>query len=531
MAKASTPLVRRVLDGGSDAQGAIRHRWRSSLSFRVIVTTMVLGLIMLLSVGTYLYRQVADGLYGDSQRIAAAESLRLTEEAQRNFLAVDATSVADFQQSANTTVASLVGTEGTRYVVLARIDDATTSPSLASVITGPVGPDQLPPELADAILADPSTQHWVSMTVPSGDGEVPAIAVGQQVDLPIVSGVHAMFFIYPLERESATITLVARTFFGGGLALLLLVGAIAYAVTRLVVVPVREAAAVAVGFADGHLDQRMSVSGEDDLARLASSFNEMAASLQQQIAQLENLSLVQQRFVSDVSHELRTPLTTIRMAADLIHDSRTVFEPSVARSAELLHNQLDRFELLLTDLLEISRFDAGAAALDVEATDIRGVVARVVEAYQPLAERRGSTIRIRGARRPVVADVDVRRIERILRNLVVNAIEHGEGQPIEVRLGQSDTAVAVTVTDHGVGLKPGEKDLVFTRFWRADPARARTTGGTGLGLAISLEDARLHLGTLDAEGQPGRGSTFRLTIPKIGRDLMGAPPLPLGEDT
>jgi two-component system sensor histidine kinase MtrB len=298
-------------------------------------------------------------------------------------------------------------------------------------------------------------------------------------------------------------------------------------VTRLVADPVRRAAAVAERFAEGNLNERMRAKGEDDLARLGTSFNGMAASIQQQIAQLENLSRVQQRFVSDVSHELRTPLTTIRMAGDLIHDSRGDFEPTVARSAELLRGELDRFESLLGDLLEISRFDAGAAVLEVEASDLRACVERAVDAHRTLAARKGTQLVVNAPSTPVVADMDSRRIERILRNLVSNAIEHGEGKPIEITIGSNDNAVAVTVRDHGVGLRPGEAALVFTRFWRADPARARTTGGTGLGLAIALEDARLHAGRLEAWGARGEGSCFRLTLPRRADATITSSPLPL----
>jgi len=252
----------------------------------------------------------------------------------------------------------------------------------------------------------------------------------------------------------------------------------------------------------------------------------MADSLQSQIRQLEGLSRVQQRFVSDVSHELRTPLTTVRMAADLIHDSRADFDPTVSRSAELLHNELDRFEELLADLLEISRFDAGAAALDADVVDLRDTVARAVQSSQPVADRWGSAIAVHSSG-ATDAEVDARRVERILRNLIVNAVEHGEGRPVEIAIAGDQNAVAVTVRDHGVGLRPGEASLVFNRFWRADPARARTTGGTGLGLAISLEDARLHDGWLQAWGEPGEGSCFRLTLPRRAGTPIIDSPLPL----
>ena len=228
--------------------------------------------------------------------------------------------------------------------------------------------------------------------------------------------------------------LIGNAFVVAGLILTVLVGAVAWVVTRQVVTPVRRASGVAQRLSAGKLNERMPVRSEDDLALLATSFNGMADSLQSQIRQLEGLSAVQQRFVSDVSHELRTPLTTIRMAVDLIHESRRA-STLVARSAELLAGELDRFEALLADLLEISRFDAGAAALDVEPVDLQGTITKVVEAARPLAERRGSG----GAAppdEPADAEVDERRVERILRNLVVNAIEHGEGGRRHPRRGR-----------------------------------------------------------------------------------------------
>ena len=202
----------------------------------------------------------------------------------------------------------------------------------------------------------------------------------------------------------------------------------------------------------------------------------MADSLQSQIRQLEGLSAVQQRFVSDVSHELRTPLTTIRMAVDLIHEARTGFDPTVARSAELLAGELDRFEALLSDLLEISRFDAGAAALDVEPVDITGTVTRVVANARPLAERRGSIVTVHAPAVPAEAEVDERRVERILRNLVVNAIEHGEGRPVDIHV------------DVGTGRRRGR---------RRGPRRRPAAGG-----------GRQRLHPL-LEGRPGAGPHHR----------------------
>ncbi len=252
----------------------------------------------------------------------------------------------------------------------------------------------------------------------------------------------------------------------------------------------------------------------------------MAEALQSQIRKLTELSRVQRTFVSDVSHELRTPLTTVRMAGDVLHDARGDFDPVTARAAELLQKELDRFENLLADLLEISRFDAGAASLELDDVNLGDIAHRVVGATAPMAAQRGVRVVVadQGA---FLAEADARRVERIVRNLVANAIDHADGTDVVVHLASSPTATALTVRDRGVGLEPGQSAMVFNRFWRGDPARARTTGGTGLGLAIAREDARLHGGWLQAWGTPGGGAQFRLTLPRRAGDPLTHSPLPL----
>ena len=321
-----------------------------------------------------------------------------------------------------------------------------------------------------------------------------------------------------------------RTLLLVGIAVVFLLVAIAWLVTRWVVVPVRLAAQGAWRLSAGQLNERMEVRGTDELAALASSFNDMAASLQEKLEELEDLSQVQRQFVSDVSHELRTPLTTIRIASDVLLGAKDEMDPAVGRSAELLQSQLERFESLLTDLLEISRYDANAATLDAEPVDVCAIVRQSADVAQQFAERRGTKIEFRLPAEPCVAEVDRRRVERILRNLLLNAVEHGENKNTVVTAAMDSGAVAISVRDFGVGLRPGEDQLVFDRFWRADPARARTSGGTGLGLAIALEDARLHGGWLEAWGEPGRGSVFRLTLPRVAAGEMHGSPLPLGPD-
>ena len=188
--------------------------------------------------------------------------------------------------------------------------------------------------------------------------------------------------------------------------------------------------------------------------------------------------------------------------------------------------------MLLADLLEISRYDANVAVLDPEPASLVKIAQQVVDVTRPLAEDAGSEVAIVDVSSDPVADVDSRRIERIVRNFVVNAIEHGEGRPIEIHVGDSEDAIAVAVRDFGIGMAPEQAERVFDRFWRADPARARKTGGSGLGLSIAAEDARLHGGWLAAWGSPGEGSAFLLVLPREAGKTVEISPisLPPGSD-
>ncbi|MCA0180372.1 MAG: HAMP domain-containing histidine kinase [Actinobacteria bacterium] len=515
--------------------------WRRSLQLRVVTSTVVLGMLAISILGAYLFQQLADGLTDDRVRTARAEAQVLAARAQSTF---DSTSAgADTAEFNNVAVGAVVAlapppTDTTRYVVFTRALDNTAAIRLDTVLTGGLRTSPVPTALKEAVRADPDRQQVTIIqlqrstlvTEPSSASwtrpDLPAVVIGSQVQAS-TAGPYDLYFIYPLDREQATLDLVQRLFVIGGLLLVSLLGALSWLVTRQVVSPVRRAAGVAERLAAGHLNERMSARGADDLALLGKSFNDMADHLQSQIRQLEDLSRVQQVFVSDVSHELRTPLTTIRMAADLMYDQRADLAPSLGRSVELLHDQLDRFEALLADLLEISRYDAGAMSLEVDQVDLAALATRVVSGVESLAQRRGSEVTVEAPAEGVTAEADARRVERIVRNLVVNAIEHGEGRPVVVSVAANESAAAIAVRDQGVGLRPGESALVFNRFWRADPARARTTGGTGLGLAISLEDARLHDGWLQAWGEPGKGSVFRLTLPRSAGMPIAESPLPL----
>jgi two-component system sensor histidine kinase MtrB len=538
--------VKRVLLAGRRWQrrmvAHLRIRWHRSLQLRVVSTTLVLSALVIAVLGFFLVQSIANGLLTNAENSAGNQVIegRTNALGQPGVLSpVSASGDADSAVTVAQTIAralqSASGTTGSYLVFIKLMSEPADVPWVgqqsvnvtATIPAGLIGQvsrvqtqQRLDTQDNEAPQFEPTTLVYIG-----GRASVPALAIG----VPL-GNYYQLYYVFPFSQQQATLLLVQRILIGVGLALVALLAAIASLVTRWVVLPVRHAAQAAQLLSAGQLSQRMQVRGVDDLAALATSFNEMAASLQGKLAELEELSDVQRRFVSDVSHELRTPLSTIKMAADLLFESRASLDAPGGRSAELLQSQLERFEELLVDLLEISRFDAGAATLEADLVDVCDLVRRSADDAQQLAERRGSRIEFRLPATGCFAEVDRRRVERILRNILVNAVEHGEGKDVVVTTAMDSDAVAVSVRDYGVGLVPGEEHKVFDRFWRADPARARTTGGSGLGLAISLEDARLHGGWLQAWGERGKGSVFRLTLPReAGQELAGSP-LPLGPD-
>lgn len=503
------------------------HAWRSSLQVRIGAITMVVAGIVVIIVSLVLFSQIRDQLLSVKRQAAVDQAqagvLYAQEEITGGIATGDAASV---RATLDRTVSALQqrgGAAGDFDVVMTYRTGDREVPGASRASIYPALPEDLRADV------DAGNQSYRYAEIPDAAGEPRASLV---VGAPVQGGTAGsaqieLYYVFPLSQEAESLSLIRSTVVISGFALTMFVVGIAVLVTRLVVDPVRRAAGTAQRLAEGQLEERMVVRGEDDLARLATSFNAMADSLQRQITQLEGLSQLQQRFTSDVSHELRTPLTTVQMAAEVLHEARGDFPPHVARSAELLRAELDRFESLLTDLLEISRYDAGVAVLDAEPTDLGALAARVAAGMWSLAERHGCELTVDRPDEDVIAEVDARRVERILRNLVGNAIEHGAGRPVEITLAANRTAAALTVRDHGVGLTSADAQHVFDRFWRADPSRVRSVGGSGLGLSISLEDARLHGGWLQVWGQPGSGAQFRLTVPlAAGGELTGSP-LPL----
>lgn len=499
--------------------GRPQEAWRGSLPLRVVSTTVLASTLVLVLAGFLLMQQAAEGVIGGKQRSAVAEAEIAFDSAQTQMVTSDlaAGSINEILSRIAIDLDQRGGVGGQYHVLVqgpvssfrsAVLDPASVPRTLTEQVAAANGVWTAPSEI---VYTDGSTEAgWVVATT---------------LNAP-EAGRYPVYLVFPMTQEQETLQVLRGAVVTTWIVLVIALGLISASIARQVVIPVREAREAAESLAMGNMADRMIVRGSDDVARLAASMNNMASELQTRISQLENLSQVQQQFVSDVSHELRTPLTTVRMAGDFIYEARDEFDPATRRSTELLHDELDRFAALLEDLLEISRFDAGAAVLTTARVDLVELVEAEVEAQRTLAESKGTTVHVH-AEEATCVEADGRRIRRILRNLVTNAIEHGESRPIDITVLGDERSAAITVRDHGVGFEAEQARLVFNRFWRADPSRARTVGGSGLGLAIAMEDARLHGGTLNAWGRPGQGAQFRLTIPRVPGGVVEVSPLPV----
>lgn len=482
--------------------------WRRSIQVRVVASTLALSTLFIGATGWALLADVADSL-ASARRDSALRDVRISTAVLRSRIdAAPAPSRATEAAVLNETVDSITSVE-------------PRARPYELVVEGPLGSSKSKQVStlimqSDIILADVRRSTWASaepvariVSTKSSDVALSVVVVGQRIDTQ-TGDKYAMFYLFPTRDQEKTLALVRQALLFGGSASVLMVSGIAFLVSRQVLSPVRMARRIAEQYSRGKLENRMPVRGEDDIARLSTSFNRMAANLQSQIARLQHLSTLQQRFVSDVSHELRTPLTTVQMAGSMIFENRDSFDAVTARSAELLKRELDRFENLLVDLLDLSRFDAGAAHLELERVDL-------VELAQEAADSQGPMdlpTTVVGNTAPAIVEIDRRRIDRIMRNLLGNAAKHSQSDRIELEVRQKPDFVSLIVRDFGIGLSPEDSQRVFDRFWRADPAR--TEGGTGLGLAIAAEDAGLHGGSLKVRrGAGGVGTEFVLTLPRL----------------
>ena len=275
------------------------------------------------------------------------------------------------------------------------------------------------------------------------------------------------------------------------------------ALARRTLEPVARASEAARQMAGGRLDTRLPAGPADEFGAWAAAFNEMADTLEAKIAELVAAQARERRFTANVAHELRTPLAALVAEASVLNAQGGQLPEQARRPVELLVADVRRLRTLVDELMEISRLDAGSEAVRSQVVDVRSIVSGLLSA-------RGWQDRIAAVGGPLTLTTDPRRIERILANLIGNAIEHG-GRDIEVRTGSSGDGGWIEVADAGPGIPAEHLPHVFERFYKADSARA--SAGSGLGLAIALEHARLLGGTISVSSVAGRGSVFRLTLP------------------
>ena len=505
---------------------------RTSLASKVIVSTVLLSLVVVWITGSALYSQLSAGVKQVNLETSLAEARSSFFNAQYQFLLVNGAGSSIITKTVQEIIISSTAVslnQDRKSIFLSRFgsDLAPDSKIVAidySTVTDELEVSSFPTELRKRVRSSDLVEYQYATVSYKNREDADVLIAGRRIAIPD-SGNYEMYLVYSLTNQDTTLSLITTSLLATGVALLFLIGLITWLVVRQVVKPVREAARIAQQFTEGDFSQRMQVESSDEIATLGTAFNDMALSLESQISRLENLSRVQQRFVSDVSHELRTPLTTLRMASEVIYGQRENFDPTIARSSELLVAQLDRFEGLLEDLLEISRFDAEVAVLEPSDFDLVALIKRCIADLLGNEIGHQSVINIDHATEQVMIKADIRRVERILRNLLSNALDHAEDKPVDVKIVSTPTEVSVGVRDHGAGIEPSVLSRVFDRFWRADPSRARVRGGTGLGLSIALEDARLHNGELDAWGAPGFGAHFVMTLPRIAGEQIGGRPI------
>jgi signal transduction histidine kinase len=316
-----------------------------------------------------------------------------------------------------------------------------------------------------------------------------------------------LYLFYPLQDLQQTLTVLRNVLIGVSASAVGLAALVGTRVSARVVNPVRRVSQAARRVAEGLLETRLPVLGRDEVGALSASFNEMAAALEDRIAR-------ERRFVGDVSHELRTPLTTLRTSTDYLLQHAERLPPHVRRAAELLAADVEYLQRLADDLLDLSRVDAGRIDMSWERLSLADLTREVVTRRSRAS---GQDVRIELEAEPqeLSTVADKQRLERVVGNLVDNALIHGGGEDVTVRLGADDGVLLLSVDDRGPGIPPHVAGRIFERFFKADPARHRDErGGSGLGLAIARENAHLHGGEILVFNHKDRGTRFTLRLPR-----------------
>ncbi|MFI0941263.1 ATP-binding protein [Streptomyces sp. NPDC021020] len=379
---------------------------------------------------------------------------------------------------------------------------------------------ELTPEVRESVRTKAAT---VFQRVATDHG--PALVVGLPVDFATPdttrrpSGVAVFLTVSQVDEQGYVDALVSAVERATVPALLVAV-LLALLAARGVLRPVRELRRATRRIAEGHLETRLAVHGSDELADLSHTFNDTAAALEASVAELRRMEGRARRFAADVSHELRTPLAAMAAVTDVLDEDAADLDGDTATAVRLISGETVKLVRLVDDLMEISRFDAGAADLHLDEVD--------------LAESVRRTLATRGWQDTVTTDlpppdtargrVDPRRLDVIVANLAGNALRHG-APPVTLTmtvraLPGGDHEAVIEVGDHGPGIPADVLPHVFDRFYKSDTSRTRTEG-SGLGLSITAENVHLHGGTITAADRPGAGATFTVTLP-LRRDSRGS---------
>ncbi|NMM92822.1 two-component system sensor histidine kinase [Bifidobacterium sp. DSM 109957] len=475
-----------------------------------LAVAVVFSMVSLISVRASLLSQIT------SQ--SRADYSNMVRRAQASLDAADVSTTVQIQQLVNDLASTLQSDGSSNLAGIYLWSRDSSSRAIVPISTEPTYERVISDDIRSSVASNLGSNVFyqpIELPVSSNESQesTPGAVLGTMLDFGIVGNLE-FYAVYSYALQQESLMQIQVNLLAVCVLLSLVVGVVMWSAIRGIVRPVEHVAAAAKNMASGDLDARVTVNRKDELGVLQQSFNAMAVSLGHTIDELEAAGVSQKRFVSDVSHELRTPITTMRMACDLLEMKKDDFDPAARRTVELLSGQIDRFQDMLADLLEISRYDAGYAALDLVETDIRepleaaaGQVAGIAQAKHVLIHQYLPNVQ-------VLARIDSRRVIRIVRNLLANAVDFADDKPVDMRVAANRKAVVISVRDYGTGMAPDQLEHVFDRFWRGDSSRSRITGGTGLGLSIAMTDALLHHGTIRVRSRKGEGTWFLVILPR-----------------
>jgi two-component system, OmpR family, sensor histidine kinase MtrB len=474
----------------------VRRRRLRGLRARLVVAFGLVAAVAAITTGALTFREARTGVLQQSQD-ATIRQLRAQLNQHAAELAVPPGESALRKFAQDTAATESQGS----WRVLVTYGDLSGSSAPADPFT------EVTPALREAVGSSRATvfqrvrdQGRTSLVVGM------SILFGGRGTAATVTGVQ-VFLVVPQTTEQAYVDALVTAVERAMVAALALAVVLALLAARGVLVPVRKLRLATRRIAEGRLDTRLAVNGSDELADLSHTFNETAAALEASVAELREMESRARRFAADVSHELRTPLAAMSAVTDVLDEDAARLDPDTATAVRLISEETVKLARLVDDLMEISRFDAGAAVLHLDEIDLAESIRRTLAS-------RGWTDTVATDLPPpdaVRGRVDPRRLDVVVANLVGNALKHGD-RPVQVRLRTEDAMAVIEVRDSGPGIPYDVLPHVFERFYKSDTARIRSEG-SGLGLAITAENVRIHGGTVHAANHPAGGAVFTVELP------------------